>query len=249
LIQQLHMDTYNNNKEKFVLVTGASKGIGRAIVIDLALNGYNVAFNSRNEPSGIELLNDLTKHYPKQKFFYKSCDVSSQTQIQDFCKEMNYQFSNKIDILINNAGQYIPGQTIDKNLEAIKNQLQVNLMSAIAFTNQLSNDMITQKKGHIINMCSVASIVPLPNSGVYCISKFALLGYTKVLRQELLDKNVKVTAVLPGATWSESWNGVDLPKPRLMDALDIAKTITSLLNLSDSATVEELIIRPQLGDL
>ena len=98
-------------------------------------------------------------------------------------------------------------------------------------------------------MCSVASIKAYPNGGSYAISKFALLGFTKCLREELKDKGVKVTAILPGATWSDSWAGVDLPQERLMPASDIADIIWGTYVLSDVAVVEELLIRPQLGDL
>ena len=98
-------------------------------------------------------------------------------------------------------------------------------------------------------MCSVASILAYPNGGSYSISKFALLGFSKVLREELKTQGIKVTAILPGATWSDSWQGVDFPEDRLMQASDIALAVWSAYNLSRAAVVEELLIRPQLGDL
>ena len=79
--------------------------------------------------------------------------------------------------------------------------------------------------------------------------KICIIGFSKSIREELKDKGVKVTSVLPGATWSDSWKGVDLPLERLMAASDIAKSIWSAYSLSDSAVVEDIIIRPQLGDL
>lgn len=103
--------------------------------------------------------------------------------------------------------------------------------------------------GHIFNICSVASLKAYSNGGSYSISKFALYGLTQNLREELKTFGVKVTAVLPGATWSNSWAGADLPDERLMDALDIAKCIFNAAQLSPAACVEEIIIRPQLGDL
>jgi len=109
--------------------------------------------------------------------------------------------------------------------------------------------MISEKKGHIFNICSVASITAYPNGGSYSISKFALLGMSKVLREELKASGIKVTAVLPGATWSASWAGVDLPEERLMKASDIADSIYAASLLSPAAVIEEIIIRPQLGDL
>ena len=109
--------------------------------------------------------------------------------------------------------------------------------------------MKSSTKPHIFNMCSIASITAYPNGGSYGISKFALLGYTKVLRQELKEQNIKVTAIMPGATWSDSWAGVELPYERLMEAKDIAESVWAAYNLGKSAVVEEIVIRPQLGDL
>ncbi len=88
-----------------------------------------------------------------------------------------------------------------------------------------------------------------PNGGSYSISKFALLGFSKVLREELKSSGIKVTAVMPGATWSDSWSGAELPYERLMEAEDIAESILSIYKLGPSAVVEEIILRPQLGDL
>jgi short-subunit dehydrogenase len=98
-------------------------------------------------------------------------------------------------------------------------------------------------------MCSIASIKAYPNGGSYAISKFALLGFSKVLREELKEFNVRVTAVLPGATRTASWDGVDLPEDRFMRAEDVAETVFSAYSLSERSVVEEIIIRPQLGDI
>ena len=127
--------------------------------------------------------------------------------------------------------------------------INTNLYSAYHLTRAILPGMLKQKKGHIFNICSTASIYAYPNGGSYSISKFAMYGMTKVLREELKDKAIRVTAILPGATWSDSWKGVDLPEDRLMDAGDIAKTIWSAYTLSDNAVIEELVIRPVEGDL
>jgi short-subunit dehydrogenase len=98
-------------------------------------------------------------------------------------------------------------------------------------------------------MCSIASIKAYPNGGSYAISKFALLGFSKVLREELKDKGIRVTAILPGATRTSSWDGVDLPDERFMKSEDVAETIFSAYSLSKRSVVEEILIRPQLGDI
>lgn len=109
--------------------------------------------------------------------------------------------------------------------------------------------MLETGKGHIFNMCSIASLHAYPDGGSYSISKFALLGFSKNLREELKDKGIKVTSIMPGATWSASWAGADFPEDRLMQAADIANAVWSAWSMSPAAVVEDIVIRPQLGDL
>ena len=156
---------------------------------------------------------------------------------------------DSVDVLINNAGVFIPGEILKEEDGALSQMIDVNLYSAYNMTRKIAPRMIEAAKGHIFNMCSVASVKAYPNGGSYSISKFALLGMSKVLREELKETGVKVTSILPGATWSASWAGVDLPEERLMQSSDIADTIYAATHLSPSAVIEEIIIRPQLGDL
>lgn len=144
---------------------------------------------------------------------------------------------------------FIPGEILSEEEGALEQMINVNLYSAYQLTRLIAPHMVSAGTGHIFNMCSIASIIAYPNGGSYSISKFALLGFSKVLREELKPKGIKVTAILPGATWSNSWAGVDLPKERLMEANDIAIAVSSAIKMSPSAVVEEIIVRPQLGDL
>ena len=108
--------------------------------------------------------------------------------------------------------------------------METNVYSAYYLTKHLLTAMKAKQKGHIINICSIASKIAYPNGGSYSISKFALLGFSKVLREELKSEGIKVTAILPGATWSDSWKGTTLPPERLMEAKDIA---LSLIHISE----------------
>ena len=158
---------------------------------------------------------------------------------------------DKIDILINNSGTVIPGELCAEEDGALETMIETNLYSAYHLTRQLVPNMVAHKSGFIINMASIASFMAYPNGGSYSISKFALRGFSKVLRAELMDKGIKVTTIMPAATWYHSWTGVkdQLPEGRLMQATDIAETVWSVLNLSGSAVMEEVVLRPQLGDL
>ena len=127
--------------------------------------------------------------------------------------------------------------------------METNLYSAYYLTRALVNDMITKKSGHIFNICSIASVQAYANGGSYSISKFALLGFSKNLREELKPYHVKVTSVLPGAAYTDSWSGSGIEPGRIMEADDIAKMVLAASHLSPRACVEEILLRPQLGDL
>ena len=127
--------------------------------------------------------------------------------------------------------------------------IETNLYSAYYFTRTMLPQLNSTAKKHIFNICSVASLKAYPQGGSYSISKYALLGFSNNLREELKEKGIRVTAVMPGATWSNSWAGVELPESRLMQAADIALSIWNAWSLSASSVVEDIVLRPQLGDL
>lgn len=230
------------------IITGASKGIGKALAIKFAAEGHSLALCARNEEHLLTLKSELLHINPNISVITYVADISIQDQVESFAKFAVKNFGH-IDVLINNGGVFLPGQTCKEDEGTLEKIINTNLYSAYHLTRAIVPYMKSSSKPHIFNMCSIASFMAYPNGGSYSISKFALLGYTKVLRQELLEENIKVTAILPGATWSDSWAGVDLPFERLMEAKDIAESIWSAYNLGKSAVVEEIIIRPQLGDL
>jgi len=230
------------------VVTGSTKGIGRAIVELLASKGINVAVCSRNESEINAFISYLKTEFPSVKAIGLKTDMSNKAEVLKFSEFVLGEFET-IDILINNAGVFLPGELTQEEDGALEKMIETNLYSAYHLTRAIVPNMIEHKTGHIFNMCSIASKIAYPNGGSYSISKFALLGFSKVLREELKTKNIKVTSIMPGATWSASWEGVDLPESRLMKADDIAKIVWSALEMSPSAVIEDIIIRPQLGDL
>lgn len=234
--------------QKSAVVTGGSKGIGKAIILKLASEGYDIYTCSRGEESLLQLANEVKILYPKINIYSIPLDISKKEQAKDFVSFVKTK-CNHLDILVNNAGTFIQGKTIEEADDTLSLLLETNLLSAYYVTKGLLSLLSNNEPTYIFNMCSVASIQAYPNGGSYSVSKFALLGYTKALRQELLNTNIKVSAILPGATWSDSWNGVDLPKDRLMEAEDIAKIIVATTQLSPSAVIEDIILRPQLGDI
>jgi short-subunit dehydrogenase len=150
---------------------------------------------------------------------------------------------------VNNTGYFVPGQIHNEPEGTLESMMDTNLFSAYYLTRQLIPGMMEVKDGYVFNICSIASIMAYPNGGAYTITKFALYGLTKVLREEMKPFGIRVTAVLPGATLTASWEGVDLPAERFMKAEDVAEAMYSAFVLSKQSVVEEILIRPQLGDL
>ena len=190
---------------------------------------------------------ELSTLYPGVDIKYTHADLSIKEQCDCFGQwvlELGVP-----SILINNAGFFLPGNIQDESPEVLEKQMAANLYSAYHTTKALLPSMVQKGSGHIFNMCSIASSQAYPQGGSYSISKFALLGFSKNLRLELKDKGIKVTAVLPGATYTNSWKGSGVDPERIMEANDIAKMILAASQLSPQAVVEEILMRPQKGDL
>jgi len=230
------------------VITGATKGLGRAIAEIFAQNGFDLCVCARTEADLEAMERDWAEQFPDQRLHTFSVDVSKKAEVREFGDFVRSIFP-RLDVLINNAGLFLPGKISEEQEGSLETQLETNLYSAYHLTRSLLPIMIPQGRGHIFNMCSIASFMAYPNGGSYTISKFALLGFSKVLREEMKPKGLKVTSIMPGAAWSDSWAGVDLPHERLMEASDVAKAVWGCYDMSDAAVVEELVLRPQLGDL
>jgi short-subunit dehydrogenase len=230
------------------IITGASRGLGKAIADKFAANGYHLYLCSRNEVALEETVNELTAKYPGITIRARAFDLADKEQARQFGSWiLGREIS--VDILVNNAGQFIPGSVYNEEEGALEKMIAVNLYSAYHLTRVLLPAMMAQKKGHIFNICSIASLQAYPNGGAYSISKFALAGFSKNLREEMKPHGIKVTALYAGATYTDSWAGSGIDPRRIMEAGDIADMIYAASRLSPQAAVEDILLRPQLGDL
>lgn len=229
------------------IITGGTKGIGRAIVEKLAGEGMDVITCSRSAENLDALQASARQQFPKASVTTFQADLSKKEDTLAFADFVKQQ-TDTVDMLVNNTGIFIPGEVHTEAEGALESMIAANLYSAYHLTRALI-DPVIRARGHIFTICSTASIMPYVNGGSYCISKYALYGMTKVLREEMKDKGVRVTAILPGATLTASWEGTDLPHDRFMKPEDVAESLYSAYKLSPNSVVEELLIRPQLGDL
>jgi short-subunit dehydrogenase len=230
------------------VITGASRGIGKAIAEIFAANGHDLYLISRSDIALYKAMGDIQKKYPDVNIKAKAFDLSKSVEAK---KAGNWMVDAGIvpDIVVNNAGLFEPGSVFSEPEGLLERQIATNLYSAYHFTRTVLPKMILRKTGHIFNMCSIASLHAYHNGGAYSISKYALHGFSKNLREEMKPYNVKVTAIHPGAVLTDSWGDYDNSKKRIMEAGDIAKMIYACSQLSFAACVEDIVIRPQLGDL
>ena len=233
-----------------IIITGASKGLGLSIAHTFAADqlSHTLFLCARRPDELSQAADELKQLSPNLTIHLRLCDVSKKEDITAFA-DFILQHTNIIDILVNNAGLFLPGTITTEEENTLETMMQTNLYSAYHLTKALLPAMIKNKNGHIFNICSIASLQAYPPGASYSISKYALMGFSKNLRDEMKPHNIKVTTVYPGAFWSESWKDSGVNPQRIMEAADIAKLIYSSAHLSPQACLEDIIIRPQLGDL
>lgn len=227
-------------KNSFAVVTGASKGIGRAIVEKLCSEGLDVLACARNREE-FGPLKEAVSGFPG-RLEILSTDMSDKNAIKNFSDTVNGR-EGALQVLVNNVGVFLPGSIIDEPEGQLEKQIATNLYSAY----YLSRGVIDKIPGggHIFNICSTASLSAYPNGSSYSITKYALLGFSYNLREELKLRGIKVTAVIPGNTLTPSWGNIDVDESRFIRASDIAETIFSVSQLSANTNIEEILIQPQ----
>lgn len=229
------------NMQKTAVITGGSKGIGLALVKRFLEQGFKVVSVSRSMGE----LSPLQDQYGSQ-LVVMFADLSQKQAVLDTAQTILQQIES-IDVLINNAGVFLPGAITQESDEDFELQMALNLNASYYLTKRLIPNLA--KGGYVFNICSTASEKAYANGSSYCISKHALLGFTKVLRAELMNQGIAVSAVLPGPTLTDSWEGTDLPASRFIQTEAIANTILMAWENRSSMVMEQITLRPMLGDI
>lgn len=233
--------------DPLIVITGASHGIGRAVAVAFArISGARIALLSRDE-SLLEETRALCRAEGADADVYV-CDVTDEVSVNRVGAAIQQQWGTP-DVLVNNAGLFEPGSVREMSVAVFRKQVEVNLTSAFIVTHAFLNEMLDRRRGHIFFMCSVASIKAYPGGVAYCAAKHGLLGLARTLREEARESGLRVTAVMPGATFTRSWEAAALPEERLIPADDVAAAIVDAYRLSNRTVVEEILMRPQLGDI
>lgn len=225
------------------VITGASKGIGRAIALKLAQEGYNLALCARSLTDLKSLQSVLLQISPNANIYIEALDCADLQALLSFAKQAQAKLGF-IDVLINNVGQYLPGTILEEAEDALALQMQTNVYPAYTLSKFFGKEMRIRKSGYIINICSIASLNVVKEAASYSVTKVALLGLTTILREELQTSGVKVSAILPGATYTSSWEGTQIAPEKFIQPEDVAQAVWTCISLSPGATIDQLILNP-----
>lgn len=236
------------NKNKVALITGATKGMGKAISFALVKAGYTLIACARKQDTLEQLQNDIKDVFPDADVFIQACDFSKPTQVEDLLQWVD-KSSLEVNVLVNNVGIFIPGYLLKEPADMLAKHMQVNLFTPHLLSVHFGRKMRENKSGHIFMITSVASRSAVVTAGSYSVTKYALAGLTAVLRKELKDDHVKVTEIIPGSTLTSSWEGTTIPEEEFVLPEDIAQALIAALNMSAGANVDEIIIKPVKGNL
>ncbi len=231
-----------------VLITGASQGIGAAIanVFSAEIRGVRLALVARSEKNLRAVARAAERLGAEVEIF--PADVSDEKSVASLAKAVAKRFG-AVEVLINNAGSFAGAPLTKMSVAEFDRLLAANLRSVFLVSRAFLPAMIKRRRGDVFNMSSIAGLDAYPGGAGYSAAKFGVTGLSKVMRAELRDKGVRVCCVFPGATVSPSWKGSGISPARMMPAEDVARAFLDVYRLSRRTVVEEIVLRPQLGDV
>lgn len=233
-----------------VLITGASQGIGAAIAKLFAaeIPGVRLALVARQEAKLAAVARACGGAGAGVAAEFFPCDVSDEPSVAAMAAAVTQRFRT-VDVLINNAGRFAAAPFAEMSVAQFDALLAANLRSVFLVSRAFVPAMIARGRGDIFNMSSIAGRIAYPGGAGYCAAKFGVSGLSQVMRAELREKGVRVCCVYPGATWSPSWEGSGVAAKRMMPARDVARAFLDVYQLTRRTVVEEIVLRPQNGDI
>lgn len=225
------------------IVTGASRGLGKDIALFLAEQKFDLFLVASSLDNLQKLQREIiTKHDVKVSVY--PCDFSNTLQSELLCEKLKKEV-NTLDILINNVGVFEMGTLEESPIEQLQRLIRINLEASYLISNAFVPLLKKQQNGHVFNVGSIVSKLPKVDAVAYSISKIALNGFTKLLREELKDFKVKVTEIIPGSINTSSWDGIEgVPKEEFIQTSDIIIAIWMSYQSNAAVNLEEIVIRP-----
>tara|TARA_B110000046_G_scaffold112201_1_gene119333 strand:- start:26077 stop:26766 length:690 start_codon:yes stop_codon:yes gene_type:complete len=221
------------------VISGATRGIGRVIAEKLAILGYDLVLLARNEKDLERCKTELSKSNVTVDCL--AIDLS-QSNVEQTLKESSFIFDNT-SILVNNLGVYSMQNAAEIDLSKLKDQMNVNLYSAIALTQQILKQDENQLKS-IVNIASVMSLESVSFAADYAMSKHAFKAWSDALREELRSQKIKVSAIYPGSVNTSSWDGIAVDRSEMIQAEDVAEIVSCILAMKQNTLLEEVRVSP-----
>lgn len=225
---------------KTAVVTGAGRGIGRAIAVALGNEGMNLVLISRT-PSQLEETAELIQNN-NQRIYCLKGDISKEQDVNSICKNVIDNFG-RVDILVNNAGVGYFSSVVNTNLNEYDEMFNTNMRGMFLLTKAFLPSMIQNKQGDIVNISSLAGRNAIENGAVYAATKWAVIGFSRSLMLEVRKYNIRVITICPGSVnttfINAKNNNLSIPQPE-----DIAKVLVNALFMPRNVMVSEIDIRP-----
>ena len=226
-------------KNKIVLITGASSGIGKQTATEFAKKGANLILVARRKDR-LELIADELEKF-HVSILVCQCDVSNKEQVKEMSKTVLEKFDT-VDILVNNAGFAIYGSVSELSIDEIESQMETNYFGMIYCIKNFLPIMLEKKSGHIVNVASVAASFGLPGIASYCASKFAMLGFSEGLKHELKNTGIGITVVSPIMVKTDFFDHPSFKNmPKFSLSLNSKSVASAILKASNSPRLEIII--------
>ena len=239
------MDKVMHNRT--AVISGGSQGIGLATAAAFLERGYRVAICGRSADKLAAARTTLGAD--ASTLLTRACDLTVRDDVSAFAKTVDDWTGGRLDVLVNNAGQFVPGGVVADPENILPDLLAANLYSAVWLTRELLPQLRNANaSAQILNVSSVAALEAYPPGPAYSVSKFAMRGYSVALREELRPEGIRVVDIVPGATYTPSWEASGVDPHRLMAAEDVALAIAHATELSSRASYELAILRPTAAD-
>jgi short-subunit dehydrogenase len=227
-------------KRSVAVVTGASRGIGNAIAKDLAKQGYSLGLIARVEEDLIMAADELRMLHPEITVCAMACDLASEEDTLSAISKIITELGS-VTVLVNNAGEYRFG-TSTMEPDQLRRLLEVNFVAATRLVQAVLPSMKEAGTGYIVNIASICGVEAYAEVGGYCASKFALVGYSEALDQELANDGIKVTAICPSWVATRMSSRSPIPPESRIQPEDIAGTVRYLLSLTPAARVRQVVV-------
>ncbi|MDX2320142.1 MAG: SDR family oxidoreductase [Moritella sp.] len=223
---------------KHAVVTGASRGIGKAVAKYLAAQGYDLTLIARNTDALNQVRAEIHSSTPKVNVDTHSIDLADYKNSYEKLIKIAEQL-DRIDVVFNNAGVLTLG-TLDIDIDDFSTMIDINVKGLFIVAKAFAAVMKNQQYGYIFNLGSMAGKQTFATGGGYCASKYAVVGFNGALHKELKPYNVKVTALCPGMIDTDMTKVFDTPNPDKMGTEEITKAIGYLLSCGSNTHIESL---------